>query len=100
MGRYPALDLQKPVQSLYSEVKPTQAGVTAALRQPFCGDSEGWGPLSPTRYDFTPCFLDVWIALVALHGLLLGAGAIWWLLKRNSWQPVERNWHFYTKLVS
>lgn len=67
-------------------------------RQPFCGDPEGWGPISGHRVDFTPCFLDVWIAAVAAFGLVLGAGALWMLLRRTS-QPVGKNWHFYAKLV-
>lgn len=71
----------------------------ATTRQPFCGDSEGWGPLSPSRFDLTPCFLDVWIAVVAAFGLLMGAGAVWFLLKKRIAQPVAKNWHFYTKLV-
>ncbi|KAI9645824.1 ATP-binding cassette glutathione S-conjugate transporter ycf1 [Ciborinia camelliae] len=29
--------------------------------QPLCGNKEGWGPLSPHRYDFTPCFMDVYM---------------------------------------
>ena len=66
--------------------------------QPLCGNSEGWGPISPFRYDFTPCFLDVWISLVALWGIVLGVAAIWWLMKRRSPSPVSKNWHFYTKL--
>jgi ATP-binding cassette subfamily C (CFTR/MRP) protein 1 len=69
-------------------------------RQAFCGDREGWGPLSPVRFDFTPCFLDVWVLLVAAWGLLMGAGAIWFLLKKRIAQPVPKNWHFYAKLVS
>ncbi|CAI6333419.1 unnamed protein product [Periconia digitata] len=67
-------------------------------RQPLCGNSEGWGPLSPHRYDFTPCFLDVWIAVVAALGILGGAGASWYLLRHCSAQPVKKNWHFYAKL--
>ena len=67
--------------------------------QPFCGDAEGWGPLSPFRFDFTPCFLDVWVAIVAGWGVLGGAGALWLLLKRHTPQPVAKNWHFYAKLV-
>ena len=66
--------------------------------QPLCGNVEGWGPLSPFRYDFTPCFLDVWISAVAIFGIVLGAGAVWYLLKRKIPSPVGRNWHFYTKL--
>jgi ATP-binding cassette subfamily C (CFTR/MRP) protein 1 len=67
-------------------------------RQPLCGNSEGWGPISPIRYDFTPCFLDVWIATVAAFGIVGGAGALWYLYRKPA-QPVKRNWHFYAKLV-
>jgi len=65
-----------------------------------CSDSEGWGPISPIRWDFTPCFLDVWILCVACWGLLGGAAAVWFLLKKRSPQEVSKNWHFYAKLVS
>ncbi|KAL8667629.1 MAG: hypothetical protein Q9202_000484 [Teloschistes flavicans] len=68
-------------------------------RQTLCGNTEGWGPISPFRYDFTPCFLDVWITSVALFGIVLGAGATWYLLKRRTPSPVSKNWHFYTKLT-
>ena len=70
----------------------------ASSREPLCGDPEGWGPISDLRWDFTPCFLDVWIIGVALWGLLLGAGAIWYLLKKRVPQDVPKNWHFYAKL--
>jgi hypothetical protein len=76
-----------------------QLSNATALRQPFCGDIEGWGPLSPSRFDLTPCFLDVWMAVVAAFGLLMGAGALWYLLKKRVAQPVAKNWHFYAKLV-
>ncbi|EUC38041.1 hypothetical protein COCCADRAFT_83812 [Bipolaris zeicola 26-R-13] len=69
-------------------------------RQPLCGNPEGWGPISPIRYDFTPCFLDVWIAGVAVFGVLGGAGALWYLYRHCSPQPVKRNWHFYAKLTT
>jgi len=68
------------------------------FRQPLCGNPEGWGPISPFRYDFTPCFLDVWITTVAVYGIVFGAAAVWWLLKKRSPSPVSKNWHFYTKL--
>jgi hypothetical protein len=68
--------------------------------EPFCGDVEGWGPLSKFRFDLTPCFLDVGVAIVAVWGLTMGAGAIWFLLKKRIPQPVSKNWHFYAKLVS
>jgi len=77
----------------------TYLSATSHFFQPACGDSEGWGPLSPTRYDFTPCFLDVWTAAVAGFGIILGSGAIWYLIKRCTPQPVRKNWHFYAKLV-
>lgn len=67
--------------------------------QPLCGNREGWGPISPFRYDFTPCFLDVWISIVAVFGIVCGAAAVWWLLKKRSPSPVGKNWHFYTKLA-
>ena len=67
--------------------------------QHLCGNIEGWGPISPFRYDFTPCFLDVWISLVAVFGITCGAAAIWWLLKKRTPSPVPKNWHFYTKLA-
>ncbi|KAJ5463108.1 ABC transporterintegral membrane type 1 [Penicillium sp. IBT 31633x] len=70
-----------------------------ARRQPFCTDSEGWGPLSPSRFDLTPCFLDVIVAVVAVWGTLSGLGALWLLLKKRVPQPVSKNWHFYTKLA-
>ncbi|KAF1957365.1 hypothetical protein CC80DRAFT_42988 [Byssothecium circinans] len=69
-------------------------------RQPLCGNREGWGPISPDRYDFTPCFLDVWIAVVAVFGVLGGAGAAWWLCSKCTKEPVKKNWHFYAKLIT
>ena len=68
-------------------------------RHALCPNPEGWGPLSPYRYDFTPCFLDVWIVSVAVFGIVLGAGAIWYLMKRRTPSPVSKNWHFYAKLL-
>jgi ATP-binding cassette, subfamily C (CFTR/MRP), member 1 len=66
--------------------------------EPLCGNPEGWGPISHIRYDFTPCFLDIWVVFVATWGVLGGAGALWYLLKKKIPQDVPRNWHFYTKL--
>ncbi|KAL1999896.1 hypothetical protein VTN02DRAFT_3829 [Thermoascus thermophilus] len=78
---------------------PPAPDLAVRPRQPFCGDVEGWGPMSPFRYDFTPCFLDVWVSTVAAWGVVMGAGAIWFLLKKRFPQPVPKNWHFYAKLV-
>lgn len=68
-------------------------------RQSFCSDAEGWGPLSPTDFHLTPCFLDVIVAVVAVWGTLSGVAALWFLLKKRIPQPVSKNWHFYAKLV-
>lgn len=67
--------------------------------QPFCGNSEGWGPLSPHRYDFTPCFMDVWVSSVAVYGVLFGLGAVWWLVRRKTRAEVRKDWHFWSKQV-
>lgn len=82
-----------------SILAPHYLAATAKNEQPLCGNKEGWGPLSPYRYDFTPCFLDVWVSSVAVFGLVFGLGAVWYLFKRCSSQPIKKDWHFYTKLV-
>jgi ATP-binding cassette subfamily C (CFTR/MRP) protein 1 len=68
--------------------------------QPLCGNKEGWGPLAPERYDFTPCFMDVWVSTVAIYGILFGAVAVWWLVRRKHKAEVEKDWNFWTKQVS
>lgn len=84
-----------------SSPSPSSSLFEPHQRQPFCSDSEGWGPVSLFRFDLTPCFLDLSVAIVtALFGLLMGSGAIWYLLKKRSPQPVAKNWHFHAKLVS
>ncbi|EAA28910.1 hypothetical protein GE21DRAFT_4891 [Neurospora crassa] len=69
------------------------------FKQPLCGNEEGWGPMSPFRYDFTPCFIDVWVASVAAFGLVAGSAAVWWLVKRKTPTPVAKDWHFWLKQV-
>ena len=93
---------QQPLSLDTSSFEPDylRQTISAAPRQAFCGNLEGWGPLSPFRYDFTPCFLDVWIAVVALFGILLGSSAAWFLVKRRTKSPVNKNWHFYAKLIT
>ncbi|KAI5279245.1 hypothetical protein KEM54_004264 [Ascosphaera aggregata] len=89
------------LQSQYSSnlIDPLFGVLATAGPQPFCHDSEGWGPLSSLRFDLTPCFLDVWIVAVAAWGTLGGIGALWLLLKYRAAQPVSKNWHFYAKLI-
>lgn len=67
---------------------------------PLCGNKEGWGPISQHRYDFTPCFLDVWVSSVAAFGIFAGALAIWWLVRRKQEAQVAKDWHFWLKQVS
>ncbi|KAI0603284.1 P-loop containing nucleoside triphosphate hydrolase protein [Biscogniauxia sp. FL1348] len=69
---------------------------TNGFKQPLCGNEEGWGPLSPFRYDFTPCFIDVWVFAVAVYGIVFGALAIWYVLRRQP-SAVSKDWHFWTK---
>ncbi|KAK5127730.1 hypothetical protein LTR08_004230 [Meristemomyces frigidus] len=88
-----------PLQTiLQTSYVPTYLDATLQGGQPLCGNSEGWGPLSPHRWDFTPCFLDVWVVAVSVWGILGGAGAIWYLYKTSTPQAVKKDWHFYTKL--
>nr|POE76226.1 metal resistance protein ycf1 [Quercus suber] len=93
---------QQPVlQHPYSSVSlvPNYLSVSFQDGQPLCGNAEGWGPMSPYRWDFTPCFLDVWVVLVAVFGIVGGASATWYLLKRATPEVVKKDWHFYTKLA-
>lgn len=36
---------------------------------------------------------------MAVFGILCGAGAIWFLMKKRTPSPVGKNWHFYSKLL-
>ncbi|KAH8765181.1 hypothetical protein BGZ57DRAFT_733917, partial [Hyaloscypha finlandica] len=71
----------------------TYLTATASCRQLLCGNADGWGPLSPFKYDFTPCFLDT----VVVFGIVFGTGTVWWLLTRKDKTEVAKDWHFWTK---
>lgn len=43
--------------------------------------------------------MDIWVATIAAYGILFGAVAIWWLVKRKNKAAVERDWHFWVKQV-
>jgi ATP-binding cassette subfamily C (CFTR/MRP) protein 1 len=73
---------------------------TGHFKQPLCSNEEGWGPLSPFRYDFTPCFIDVWVSSVAVFGLVCGPFALWYLLRKTKAADIPKDWHFWTKQVS
>lgn len=84
--------------------QPEQLGhgyfsATNGFKQPLCGNEEGWGPMSPFRYDFTPCFIDVWTSLVAVFGIVIGALALWLLLRKSKVVDLPKDWHFWTKQV-
>lgn len=84
----------------FRELGSNYLSATSAFKQPLCGNEEGWGPLSPHRYDFTPCFIDVWIASVAVFGLLIGPIVIWYLVRKSSQTlSTAKNWHFWIKQV-
>ncbi|KAF2970611.1 hypothetical protein GQX73_g2991 [Xylaria multiplex] len=68
-----------------------------SFRQPLCGNEEGWGPISPFRYDFTPCFVDIWVFVVAAFGLVGGSLAVWYVSRKQKAVAVCKDWHFWTK---
>ncbi|KAI8628633.1 metal resistance protein YCF1 [Xylariaceae sp. FL1651] len=70
---------------------------TSSFKQPLCGNEEGWGPLSPFRYDFTPCFVDVWVFAVAIFGLVGGPLAIWYVLRKQKAVAISKDWQFWIK---
>lgn len=72
---------------------------SSAFKQPLCGNEEGWGPMSPHRFDFTPCFIDVWIAAVAAFGLFIGSLAVWWLTKKQQNAAQSKTTQFYIKQI-
>ncbi|KAJ1337700.1 ATP-binding cassette subfamily C (CFTR/MRP) member 1 [Microdochium nivale] len=72
-------------------------GALDSFKQPLCGNEEGWGPLSPFRYDFTPCFIDVGVFSVASYGLLCGALALWYVLRKRKAADIPKEWHFWLK---
>ena len=90
---------QAPLVRLGETATEHLSATTTNAWHSLCVDPEGWGPMSPFRYDFSPCFLDVWICLVAALGIVFGAAAAWWLIKRKEPRPMTSNWHLYTKLV-
>ncbi|KAF2858159.1 hypothetical protein K470DRAFT_260080 [Piedraia hortae CBS 480.64] len=89
-----------PPQSVFhaSSSFPNYLSATSQKSHSFCGNSEGWGPLSPYRWDFTPCFLDLWVTVTSAWGIIGGVAAAWYLHKKCLPHPVKENWQFYAKL--
>ncbi|KAI2615446.1 P-loop containing nucleoside triphosphate hydrolase protein [Hypoxylon sp. NC1633] len=83
----------RPLQELGSGY----LSATKHFKQPLCGNEEGWGPMSPFRYDFTPCFIDIWVFVVAVFGIVCGAAAVWYVLRRHKPAEVPKDWLFWTK---
>lgn len=107
---------QSRIRPLSHLEQPNYLSVSKEQGHPFCGNAEGWGPISDIRYDLTPCeissrrvdtsctdvhlgFLDVWISVVAVYGIFFGAIALVYLLRKSKPQPVSKNWHYYAKIV-
>lgn len=43
--------------------------------------------------------MDVWVSTVAVYGILFGAVAVWWLVRRKTRAVVERDAVFWGKHV-
>ncbi|KAL9092720.1 MAG: hypothetical protein Q9159_000618 [Coniocarpon cinnabarinum] len=71
----------------------------SSYQSTLCYDPEGWGPLSPFRFDLTPCFLDAVIVVLAFFGVVAGGAAILYLLRQKRPAPIQKNWHFHAKLT-
>ncbi|KAI5790168.1 P-loop containing nucleoside triphosphate hydrolase protein [Geopyxis carbonaria] len=69
------------------------------MRGAFCGNREGWGPLSPGRADFTPCFMDATIDVINVGLIVTGAIQLY-ILQRRKEYPVAKNWHYWLKLIT
>ncbi|BFZ59390.1 ATP-binding cassette glutathione S-conjugate transporter ycf1 [Saitoella coloradoensis] len=71
----------------------------AVRRVAFCRNSEGWGPISLVRMDFTPCFYEgILISAVNLFILTFGAYRLLQLLRRSA-VPVKKGWHYSAKVI-
>jgi hypothetical protein len=105
MAQIPMQALQSPIveasKAVTSSKLPDYFYVVDKASKSLCHNTEGWGPLSPSRYDFTPCTLDAIITVVVvLFGIVLGTSTIVYLRRNQPSQEVKRNWHFWAKMVS
>jgi ATP-binding cassette subfamily C (CFTR/MRP) protein 1 len=48
-----------------------------------CTDTQGWGPLARSRYDFTPCFEEGILLSTIEVALLVAAAARIWTLSHS-----------------
>jgi hypothetical protein len=100
-GQQPISFTGNGLESKPPQFPPTFDFVTNSSKTySLCHSPEGWGPLSPYRYDFTPCMLDTIIASVAVvFGIFLGSASAVYLRRHCPPQEVSKNWHFWAKLV-
>jgi len=65
----------------------------------FCLDPEGWGPVSSSRYAFTPCFQDgILCALPPLFLFLAGSAQAYHFSQAGK-VTHARSWVYWTKIV-
>lgn len=67
--------------------------------QSFCPQREGYGPISESKYDFTPCFDSAISDVPSLFILVIG---IYVLFTLRHVKPLKapKNWHFWSKMVA
>ncbi|CCG82393.1 putative ABC metal ion transporter [Taphrina deformans PYCC 5710] len=68
-------------------------------RQAFCPQREGYGPISDSKYDFTPCFDSAISDIPSLFIIVFGAYEIF-KLSRVRDLGTRKDWHFWTKIVA
>jgi hypothetical protein len=71
--------------------------ISSYSEQPFSGGLAGCTPLA--EHGFNLCFLDAFIGVYALCGLLFGTIALILLLRSDVQKPLFRTWNFYARFV-
>jgi hypothetical protein len=87
------------LRALHHRSAASRTASQRIFRVAYNGFEIGFGPLSPTRSDFTTCFVDATVDVVSLALVAVGAINIYFLRKQTAY-PVEKNWHYWLKLVS
>ncbi|KAJ6439613.1 LOW QUALITY PROTEIN: multidrug resistance-associated protein 1 [Purpureocillium lavendulum] len=66
-----------------------------------CSDSEGWGPLTLSGDNITPCFSSSLTLAVSMFGLAAGVPTLWWLAETTSIESRRQiGWQYWTKMVA
>ena len=66
----------------------------------FCPDEEGWGPISPIRYAFTPCFQDGVLSIIPTLFLVLAGSAQAWQYLQHTRITNARNYTYVAKILT